>query len=91
MQSNKFCRRSGLNEEKLKFTEGATIYDMNDNEHGRLQGSENHSYRDIDDMPEHLKNAFIVVEDYRFYEHSGVFKCLHRCSLHFDFIRDVHL
>ncbi|QDI90861.1 PBP1A family penicillin-binding protein [Salicibibacter halophilus] len=61
-----------LNAEELTFAEGATIYDMNDNELGRLQGTENRTYRDIDEMPEHLKNAFIAVEDYRFYEHSGI-------------------
>ncbi|AXF57450.1 transglycosylase domain-containing protein [Salicibibacter kimchii] len=61
-----------LNAEELTFSEGSTIYDMNDNELGRLQGSENRTYREIDEMPEHLMNAFIAVEDYRFYEHSGI-------------------
>ncbi|SDI90808.1 transglycosylase domain-containing protein [Natribacillus halophilus] len=61
-----------LDPDELLFSEGATIYDMNDEEVGRLQGTENRSYRNISEMPEHLKDAFIAVEDYRFYDHSGI-------------------
>ncbi|MBB6449073.1 penicillin-binding protein 1A [Geomicrobium halophilum] len=61
-----------LDPDELMIAEGSTILDMNDNEIGTLQGGENRSYRDINEMPEHLKDAFIAVEDYRFYDHSGI-------------------
>lgn len=37
----------------------------------RLHGSENRYWTPIQDMPENLKNAFIAIEDKRFYEHGG--------------------
>lgn len=38
----------------------------------RLYGFENRIFADIDTIPEHVKNAFIAIEDHRFYEHNGV-------------------
>lgn len=38
----------------------------------RLYGLENRIFADIDTIPEHVKNAFIAIEDHRFYEHNGV-------------------
>ena len=38
----------------------------------KLYGSKITVFADIEDIPEHLKNAFIAVEDKRFYRHSGV-------------------
>ena len=38
----------------------------------RLHGTENRIWADIEDLPENLKNAFIAIEDHRFYEHSGI-------------------
>ena len=38
----------------------------------RLHGEENRIWCKLDDMPTSLKNAFICIEDHRFYEHSGV-------------------
>ncbi|QQK79236.1 PBP1A family penicillin-binding protein [Salicibibacter cibi] len=61
-----------LDPDELVFAEGATVYDMNNQEVGKLQGTENRTYRDIEEMPEHLKNAFIAVEDTRFYDHGGI-------------------
>ncbi len=37
----------------------------------RIHGSENRYWAPIQDMPENLKNAFIAIEDKRFYEHGG--------------------
>ncbi|MBB6451231.1 penicillin-binding protein 1A [Geomicrobium halophilum] len=61
-----------LNVDELTFAEGATIYDKDDNELGRLKGTENRTYREFDEMPEHLRDAFLAVEDHRFYDHSGI-------------------
>lgn len=41
-------------------------------EYQRLHGDENRIWVDMDKIPENLKNAFIAIEDERFYNHSGV-------------------
>ena len=55
-------------------------YDSEKNvvELARLHGEENRIWVDYDEMPENLLNAFICLEDKRFYDHPGV-----------DFIRTV--
>lgn len=49
-------------------------YDSEKNivELARLHGEENRIWVDYDEMPRNLLNAFISLEDKRFYEHSGV-------------------
>lgn len=37
-----------------------------------LRASENRIWADLDEIPEDLQNAFIAIEDKRFYEHKGV-------------------
>ncbi len=37
----------------------------------RIHGAENRYWAPIQHMPENLKNAFIAIEDQRFYEHGG--------------------
>ncbi len=50
-----------------------TIYDQDGNELIKLVGSSaNRVYATIDEIPETLQNAFVAVEDERFWEHSGV-------------------
>lgn len=50
-----------------------TIYDCNDIAVETLVASgANRIYVTIDEIPENLKNAFIAIEDERFYEHNGV-------------------
>lgn len=55
-------------------------YDKENNvvELARLHGVENRIWVDYDEMPQNLLNAFICLEDKRFYDHPGV-----------DFIRTV--
>ncbi len=38
----------------------------------RLHGTENRIWAGIETLPKNLKNAFIAIEDHRFYEHSGI-------------------
>ena len=45
----------------------------------RVSGSGNALYCPLSEMPEHLKNAFIAIEDKRFYRHGGV-DWLRTCS-----------
>ena len=49
-------------------------YDSEKNvvELARLHGEENRIWVDYDEMPQNLLNAFVCLEDKRFYEHSGV-------------------
>ncbi len=64
-----------LDELKLNLT--TTIYVQNQKtgeweEYQRLYSEENRIWISLDDMPKDLQNAFISVEDERFYQHAGV-------------------
>jgi penicillin-binding protein 1A len=48
------------------------IYDQNGNLLATYTGSENRDWATLDEIPEDLQNAFIAVEDIRFYSHNGV-------------------
>jgi penicillin-binding protein 1A len=50
------------------------IYDSKNSavEVDRLRGDENRVYIQLSEIPENLKNAFIAIEDERFYTHDGV-------------------
>ncbi|MCH5324416.1 MAG: penicillin-binding protein [Eubacterium sp.] len=50
----------------------ATDKDGNEIEVTRLSGDENRIWVDIEDIPRHLQDAYIAVEDKRFFEHDGV-------------------
>lgn len=58
---------------KLNYT--SVVYAMKDGayvEVETLHASENRIWADIDAIPERLQQAFIAIEDERFYQHSGV-------------------
>ena len=46
--------------------------DGNEVELARLHGEENRIWVDLDEIPVHLQNAYIALEDVRFRKHSGV-------------------
>ena len=48
------------------------IYDINGNEIANVHATENRRPVKIEQVPKDLQNAFVAVEDNRFYEHSGV-------------------
>ena len=48
------------------------IFDKNGAQTAALYNKQNRVYLSISDIPEHVKNAFIAIEDARFYEHDGV-------------------
>lgn len=54
-------------------TFATTIYDSDGNKMQQLVGANaNRVYVNIEDIPENLINAFIAVEDERFWEHKGI-------------------
>ncbi len=58
------------------------LYDMNGKEIMPVSSIEYRDWVDLEDVPEMLRNAFISVEDVRFYKHSGVdFKRLFSAAL----------
>lgn len=58
--------------ETLFTPESSFIYDRYDQLITEIHGAENRISVSIDDIPEHVKNAFIAIEDERFYRHFGV-------------------
>lgn len=48
------------------------IYDANGNVLSRFFGSENREWVPIDEIPKQLQDAFVAVEDVRFWRHAGV-------------------
>ena len=48
------------------------IYDINGNEIANVHAAENRRPVKIAQVPQQLQDAFVAVEDNRFYEHSGV-------------------
>ncbi|RNB87388.1 PBP1A family penicillin-binding protein [Brevibacillus fluminis] len=53
-------------------TEASVIYDKNGKQVGTLAVQETRDYVPISKMPPNLINAFVSVEDRRFFEHNGV-------------------
>lgn len=57
---------------EILFTDaGAILYDKNDNEIGRLTGDEINRKISLDEMGK-VPEAFLSIEDERFYEHNGI-------------------
>ena len=54
------------------YSSPSTIYDQNDEYIMSYGGNENVSIARIDEIPENLKNAFIAIEDHKFYSHHGI-------------------
>lgn len=48
------------------------VYDCKNNEIFALQGVENREMVDSSEIPKYLKDAFVAIEDKRFYQHKGV-------------------
>ena len=65
-----------LNEYQANQSQTSIIYAYDENgklfELQRLHGDENRIYVSLDEIPKHLQNAFIALEDARFPTHKGV-------------------
>ena len=55
----------------FEMVETSYIFDHADNEIAALFGEQNRVYKRLEETPEHVQNAFLAVEDRRFYDHSG--------------------
>jgi penicillin-binding protein 2A len=60
-----------VDEEGFIFSEATVILNADKEEVATLY-SQNRTFVSIDQIPEHVQNAFIAIEDERFYEHAGV-------------------
>lgn len=50
-----------------------TIYDKNENEiHRLVQSGSNRIFIPIDNIPKHVQDAFVAIEDHRFWKHHGI-------------------
>ncbi|MCL2861199.1 MAG: penicillin-binding protein [Firmicutes bacterium] len=63
---------SNLNSSKLEAKRINTVY--LDSKGEEIFSSRNFRYAFLDDVPHDVKNAFIAIEDKRFYEHDGIDK-----------------
>ena len=62
-----------LDAEKLSYEKlSCQVFDGDDELFSALSGGEERLLMDIEDLPDHVKNAFIAAEDARFYDHPGV-------------------
>lgn len=68
-----FSDKFALSQEDLSLSNANTvIYDKNGKVIAELSGKENREIISYDEMTENLPNAFIAIEDERFYSHKGV-------------------
>ena len=62
-----------ISAEQLKLKDSKTIlYDMSNKEFETIHGSDNREWADSNQIPKYLKQAFISIEDERFYKHNGI-------------------
>jgi penicillin-binding protein 1A len=62
-----------ITEEQLQLKEFTSfIYDSKGNEIAQLKGEQNRVWVDFKDIPPYLGDAYVSIEDERFYEHAGV-------------------
>ncbi|RSL34384.1 PBP1A family penicillin-binding protein [Salibacterium salarium] len=62
---------AAIDEKQLVMNETTVIYDENGSELAQLH-KEDRDMVEIENIPEHVQQAFIAVEDTRFYEHQGI-------------------
>lgn len=60
-----------IDETQLVMQETTILYDQAGNEATKLF-TENREYVEIDKIPKQLQEAFVAIEDQRFYEHGGI-------------------
>lgn len=61
-----------LNNLSSSFNQSSYIYSKEGNLIEKIESLEYRTLIDIDDIPDNVKNAFIAIEDHRFYKHKGL-------------------
>ena len=59
-------------EELVIGSSNTIVLDKDGNKLAELSGDENRKIIKLDQMPQNLKNAYVAIEDERFYKHNGV-------------------
>ncbi|WP_160920086.1 transglycosylase domain-containing protein [Pseudalkalibacillus hwajinpoensis] len=57
---------------KLSLPQSSTLFDAEGNKITDIVGKEHRKVVSFDEIPEHVVNAFIAVEDVRYWDHNGV-------------------
>jgi penicillin-binding protein 1A len=60
-----------LDPSRLETSQTSYIYDINGNEITPLHGDQHRVMVSLEEVPEHVQQAFIAIEDERFYQHFG--------------------
>lgn len=63
---------STATEDDFKLSVNSHVYDKDGNEMFLLRQDKNVEYLSYEQIPDNIKNAFVAVEDKRFYQHKGV-------------------
>ncbi|WP_100373036.1 transglycosylase domain-containing protein [Bacillus sp. FJAT-45037] len=61
-----------IDDESFALSNSSTLYDHRDEEMTTLNNGEHRQSASIEEIPDHVKDAFIAIEDIRFHEHSGI-------------------
>lgn len=61
-----------LNNLSSSFNQSSYIYSKDGNLIEKIESLEYRTLVDIDDIPDNVKNAFVAIEDHRFYKHKGL-------------------
>ena len=61
-----------LNNLSSSFNQSSYIYSKEGNLIEKIESLEYRTLVDIDDIPDNVKNAFVAIEDHRFYKHKGL-------------------
>nr|WP_210364796.1 penicillin-binding protein 1A [Bacillus sp. REN3] len=66
-----YSEGADISELNADLAQSTIIYDVNEKVASKPSSSKNGGVK-IEEIPEHVKNAVIAIEDHRFYEHKGV-------------------
>ncbi len=72
LASSYILKSPSLDLKKFHYIEPCVILDSQGNFYEELQGKEKRQVINIDKISDHVLNAFIAIEDERFYQHHGV-------------------
>ena len=62
----------GSEEDDFKVSETSLVYDGNGDLLKTLKGERDTYYLESTSIPENVKNAFVAIEDKKFYQHNGI-------------------